>query len=271
MQPILFHIGAIPVRSYGLMMAVAFAVGIWIARRRALKQGLDPDVIIDLSFFIILAAILGSRLTYVIIHWPHFQGDPLSVLRIWDGGLTQYGGFVFGIVVGILFFIKRRIDPWLGADLVTPSLAMGVALGRVGCFLNGCCYGRPCDLPWAVSFPPDSAAGSVYGWTAVHPTQLYAVIAALAIFVIVLVIEPRKPFHGFLLWLFVLLMSIYRFLIDAVRHYEQVSIVYSGENFTFTSNQLLGSILILVSIGFLVYLSRKDRARRASVPAKATP
>ena len=126
-------------------------------------------------------------------------------------------------------------------------------------------------MPWAVSFPPDSAAGSVYGWTPVHPTQLYAVVAALAILVIVLVIEPRKPFHGFLLWFFVLLMSVYRFIIDAVRHYERISIVYSGENFTFTSNQLLGSILILVSIGFLVFLSSKDRARRASAPTQAAP
>ncbi len=264
MIPILFHLGRLPIRSYGVAMALAFAVGIWLARRRAKANGLDPDVIIDFAFFVILASIAGARAAYVIVHWTYFQLDPLAAFRIWDGGLTQYGGIAAGFLVGLIFFARRGIDPWRGADVVAPSLALGIAIGRVGCFLNGCCFGQACARPWAATFPPESVAGTQFPGVAVHPTQLYATIAALVILAVLLAVERRKPFEGFLTWLFVILLSVYRFLIDPIRYYEPMSMVRKGEGWHVSSNQAMGIVLVLIAAGFMAYLSRRARAAQRS-------
>lgn len=262
MRPILLEIGALPIRSYGVMMAVSFVVGIWLARRRARAHGLSPDLIIDLAFVVIIASILGARATYVAVHWQHFSLDLAGIPRIWDGGLTQYGGIVLGMVAGVLFFRRRGVDPWLGSDIATPSLALGIAIGRIGCFLNGCCFGKPCSLPWAVTFPPDSIAGHHFPGASIHPTQIYASLAALAIFFILLAVEKRKPFHGFLLGLFILLLSAARFAIDPIRYYEPMSMAIEIDRFQLSSNQLMGLALIGAAMLFMTYLSRKNRVRR---------
>jgi phosphatidylglycerol:prolipoprotein diacylglycerol transferase len=260
LHPVLFDLW-FPVRSYGLVMALAFIAGIVVARRRARAAGLEPDVIIDFAFFVILASIAGARAVHVIVQWEYYRGDPLSILRLWEGGLAQYGGIAAGVATGIAFFIRRRIDPWKGADVVTPSVALGVAIGRIGCFLNGCCYGKACDLPWAVTFHPDSIAGQHVHDVALHPTQIYESLAALAIFFVLLAVDRRKPFHGFTLWLFVILLAAYRFLIDPVRQYESVAMVVERAGLSLTSNQVIGLVLIAVSTAFLVAL--RGRARGA--------
>jgi phosphatidylglycerol:prolipoprotein diacylglycerol transferase len=264
MIPVLLELGPIPLRSYGLMMALAFALGIWFARRRARAAGINPDVIIDFAFVVIIASILGSRFAYVAGHWPQYVSEPIGVLRIWDGGLTQYGGFVAGIAAGLLFFRVKGIDPWRGADLVAPSLALGVALGRIGCFLNGCCFGKTCDLPWAVTFPEGSPAWDAFLGAPVHPTQLYAALAALGIFFVLLAVDRKKPYDGFLLWLFVILLAAYRFLIDPIRQYSWISMIRNTEKFSLTRNQVMGLVLIAVSLAFMFYLRKRDLKSRGA-------
>ncbi|MCD4690857.1 prolipoprotein diacylglyceryl transferase [bacterium] len=199
MHPILLHLGSLPIRSYGLMIALAFAISIWLARRRAPARGIDPDTIIDLSFFVIISSIAGARLTYVIVQWEHYAGNPLTALRIWDGGLALYGGILAGILCGLWFFRRRGINMWEGTDVMTPPLALGVGIGRIGCFLNGCCFGKPCSLPWAVAFPADSGAGSWFPGGPLHPTQVYESLAAFAPLAVLLVRARRRPLPGFLL------------------------------------------------------------------------
>jgi len=256
-HPILFHIGSLPIRSYGLMVALAFAGAIWLARRRAPARNVDPDAIIDLAFFVIIASIIGARITYVIVHWENYAGDPLRAFRIWDGGLALYGGMVLGMLCGLWFFRKRGIRPWVGADITAPSLALGIGIGRIGCFLNGCCFGRHCELPWAVTFPGVSGAGAWFPDVPLHPTQLYESAAAFAVMAILLLLDRKRRFPGFLLWTFMLLLSIYRFLIDPLRFYESTSMVVESTTFNLTSNQLIGIILAVVSVVFLLILSRR--------------
>jgi len=263
MIPILFHIGSLPIRSYGLMMAIAFLVGIWVTRRRAASRGINPDLVIDLAFVVIIASIAGARATFVAVHWDLFRLDPAGVFRLWDGGLALYGGIAAGVIAGLAFFRRRGVDPWLGADLTTPALAAGVAIGRLGCFLNGCCFGRPCDLPWAVAYHPDSNAAYVFGALRLHPTQIYESVAALGVLAVLLAVERRKPFDGFLLWLFVILLSAYRFMIDPLRYYEPMSMAVRGGAFPLTSNQVFGLILIAVSIVFMALLRRRAAAKRS--------
>ncbi len=257
MHPVLFHIGSLPIRSYGVMVAIAFAAAIWLARRRAPARGVDPDTIIDLSFFVIIASILGARLTYVIVHWEYYANDPLRALKVWDGGLALYGGLIAGILCGLLFFSRRRVDAWVGADIVAPSLALGIGLGRIGCFLNGCCFGQPCAVPWGVTFPPGSGAGTHYHEILIHPTQLYESAAAFAVLGLLLLLDRRRRFPGFLLWVFVLLLSLTRFLVDPLRYYESTSMAVESASLSLTSNQLIGLVLALVSVVALVLLSRR--------------
>jgi phosphatidylglycerol:prolipoprotein diacylglycerol transferase len=261
LRPILLQLGAFPVRSYGLLIAVAFMVGIWIARRRAAKNGYDPDIIIDLSVIVILVSIIGARLAYVFVRWEYYQHDILGILRIWEGGLALYGGMVAGALAGLWFFRRRGIDMWAGADLVAPSLAMGVAIGRIGCFLNGCCYGKVCEHPWGVVFSESSIAGMRYPGVHLHATQLYEALLGLVVFFVLLAVDRRKPFEGFLLWLFVILLSVYRFLIDPLRHYDTESIAFRSGALTLTNNQVFGIALVLLSVGFMVYLSRRAAVR----------
>ncbi len=262
MHPILLQLGSLSIRSYGVAMAVAFLVGILCARRRAAAAGLHPDLIIDLSFFVIVASVAGARGAYVLARWDWFGAHPSQILRIWDGGLALYGGVVLGIVTGLLFFRKRGVDVWQGADVVAPSLALGVAIGRIGCFFNGCCHGRPCELPWAVTFPPGSYADHVFHGAAVHPTQLYAALAALVFFFVLILVDRRKPFDGFLLWLFVILLTVYRFLIDPVRHYESLSFVIRTDGFSLTNNQAAGVAIVIVAVAFMFHVSHRSRDRQ---------
>lgn len=259
MRPVLFHIGSLPIRSYGLLIAVAFLLGIWLGRRRAARRGLDPDLIIDLSVVVILVAIAGARLAYVAVRWDYYFHDPLAILRIWEGGLAQYGGMIAGTLVGLWFFRKRGVDIWEGADILAPSLALGVAIGRIGCFLNGCCFGKACDLPWGVVFSRDSIAGMQFPGVHLHPTELYESLMAFIVFLVLLAVDRRRPFRGLLFWLFVTLLSAYRFLVDPIRHYESESIAVRLGGLALTNNQVVGLALMALSAVFLVRLSRAAR------------
>ncbi len=262
MHPILFHIGSFPIRSYGVAMAVAFLLGIVVARQRARRAGLNPDLIIDMAFFVIILSVLGARGAYVIARWDWFGSHLSQIPRVWDGGLALYGGVVLGVITGLIFFRVRHIDIWRGADVVAPSVALGVAIGRIGCFLNGCCFGQPCELPWAVSFPAGSYADVAYPGMTVHPTQLYASISAFVFFLILLAVDRRKPFDGFLLWLFVLMLAAYRFFADPFRHYESTSYIIRTSAISLTNNQATGIGLAVISIAFMLYLRSRNRASR---------
>jgi phosphatidylglycerol---prolipoprotein diacylglyceryl transferase len=258
MKPILFHVGSWPIRYYGVALAVAFVAGILLGRRRARTAGLDPDIIIDLAFYVIIASIAGARATYAVVHWEYFRHDLVGVLRLWDGGLAQYGGIAAGVVTGLVFFARRGLSPWRGADLLAPSVALGVAIGRIGCLLNGCCFGKPCDLPWAIRFPAGSIPSYEFPGSALHPTQIYESLAALAICGILLLVEKRKPFDGFLLWLMLLLLAVSRFVIDPLRYYEPTSMAGGA----LTTNQVIGIALIGAALAALVILGVRQRRAR---------
>jgi phosphatidylglycerol:prolipoprotein diacylglycerol transferase len=239
------------------MIAIAFLVGIWIARRRFRNSGLDPDIVIDFAVLVILSSVAGARAAYVLVRWDYFREAPLAVFRIWEGGLALYGGIVVGVIVGLAFLARRGIYIWRGADLMVPSVAMGIAIGRIGCFLNGCCFGEPCELPWAVTFGPGSIAGHELAGVHLHPTQIYESLIALVIFVVLLAVERRKPFEGFLFWLFVALLALSRFFIDPLRHYGTESILLRAGGLKLTNNQAVGVALLVLAFLAMLHLARR--------------
>ena len=152
MHPVLLKLGPLTVYTYGVFVASGFLAALACTMREARRKGLDAQVIPDLGLAVLLGAVVGARLLYVGINPGHFLEHPLDIFMIWKGGLVFSGGDVLGGVLGYLAMRRRGqpILPWLYA--VAPGLALGQAIGRLGCFFAGCCYGRPSDVPWAVTF-----------------------------------------------------------------------------------------------------------------------
>ena len=210
MRPILFQIWRIPVYSYGFSLAVAFILATVLAVREGRRRGIDPDRIIDLALYVCVAGILGARLLYVILELPAYIAEPANVIRLKDGGLSFFGGLFAAILVGIWFCRRSGIQTGVMADIAAPLVALGYSIVRVGCFLNGCCYGVESSVPWAMA----AHAGDP---TKRHPTQIYAAVLSLAIFFILLRGRGHKKFPGYLMFLYVGLYSISRFIVEIFR------------------------------------------------------
>jgi len=179
-QKIAFHIGSLPVHWYGLLVAVAFLAGLWTASRRALRAGIEPEKIMDLGPWLVLGTIVGSRVLYVIYFWrEQFAHQPLKeIFMVQKGGLVFYGGLVGAALATMTYLWIKKLPIWKFADALAPSIALGHVFGRLGCLMNGCCFGQPTDLPWAIRFPLDHETLG----RAVHPTQLYESLLNLGLY-----------------------------------------------------------------------------------------
>ncbi len=214
MHPICIQIGPITIYWYGVMVAAGFLVGAWIATRRAGAYGIEPQEIADLMIWLILGGIIGARLAYVGAHLPEFMLEPLEIIRIDHGGLIFYGGLVGAVGATILFTRRRNLPLWNVADVLAVPLPVGHAIGRVGCLLNGCCYGRPTTLPWAVPI-----AGACR-----HPSEAYLSLGNLAVAGFVFWQERRarsgkapRLRSGQLFWTYAAAYAVMRFVMEFFR------------------------------------------------------
>jgi phosphatidylglycerol:prolipoprotein diacylglycerol transferase len=268
MRSTLFHLGPIPVHAYGFMLMLGFAAGLALALRQAPRYRFDPEKLIDLTLFALVASIVGARLVYVLLDLPRNAGDyvkdPWLLFKTWKGGLAFHGGLGGGILA-MLFFCRRQEIPWRRlADALAPSVALGYAITRIGCFLNGCCHGRPTDLPWAVSFldplthqrtPPS------------HPTQIYSLLALLAACGLLLWLRDRRPFEGFLAVGFLALYSMERFLVEFLRADLPTQTVSARVTFTGLTQAQIASLIILAFSVWLGYFFAKHPLPKPLVPS----
>lgn len=244
------------------MLVLAFLVGMWLARGRARKAGIDALLMSRLFLLILMSAVVGSRLLYVVEHGAVYAADPWRIFRLAEGGLSMYGGVGLALAASALYARAVGVPFAVLADLCAPSIALGEALTRVGCFLNGCCFGMPSQLPWAVVFPPASAAGHSFPDVPLHPTQLYTAAWSLVVLATLLILERRKQHPGFLIGLFLVLQASGRFALELVRHHEPAAALVTLGTLPFTSYQLM-SLALLATGGLLV-------AARASEDAHGT-
>src|SRR5215510_13942275 len=207
-------------RSYGLMMAVAFVVGTFLGLREARRLSLDEDKVVNVILVTLVASVLGARMLYVLEHLPEFRREWTSALALWQGGLTLYGGIAAGTFAGLVAARRFQLPVWITADALTPAVALGTMFGRIGCFLNGCCYGRPTDLPWGVVFPHDSFAFLEFGDQPVHPSQLYNALAGLVLFLVFQLTRKRFKVPGVMFWTFIVAFALIRIPLDLTRAYE---------------------------------------------------
>ncbi len=282
MYPELFKIPLIDkgVPAYGTMLMTGFLLAVFLARRRAKSLGFEKAHIFDLGFFAVIGGIVGARFMHVLLHldfyfrWPQdigfFKWAGNSIWRViatWNGGLVFYGG-LGGAILALWIYARRRKIPLVDMlDFGVPGAAVGLAMTRIGCFLNGCCYGARSGVPWAVTFPPGShayaihnQAGAVVGYHdpfPVHPAQLYEMLAALGIFALLWLLYPRRRFAGQIAWSFGLLYSAWRFVNEFFR---ADSGPWRPELSPLTVFQYMS---ILLFIGFTIALIVAWRRRRA--------
>ena len=264
----------VPIRGYGMMLLLAAAAGTWLSIVRGRSQGFDADTILALGMEIFFWGIVGARLFYVIEYHEQFfpRGRSLlaglpAVFNIAAGGLVVFGSLPTAAVAAWRFATRRGLSLPRLADCIAPGLLLGLAIGRLGCFLNGCCYGGPCDLPWAVRFPPDSppwleqaARGLIEQladgrrpWSLpVHPAQLYAAIDAGLLAALAVAATPLARRPGEVFALVLTLHPISRLLLEAIRVDEPPAL-----GSPFSISQLISLVLLGLAAGLWWWLSRQ--------------
>lgn len=215
MYPILLEIGSLKLYSYGLFLALGFITAIWFTKQNARFYGISNQTVSDLFFAILVAAILGARVLYVIINLDDYKDNFLDVFKIWNGGLVFFGGFIAASLVAVFFCRIKKLEIWKTADILAPGLALGHSIGRFGCLFAGCCYGRTCDLPFAITFTNPTSLAPLN--MALHPTQLYMVGTNFILFIILLAIQKRKRFNGMVFLSYVMLYSVFRAVVECFR------------------------------------------------------
>ena len=261
MHPILFELGPITIYSYGVLLAAAYLLGLWMAARRARKAGLDANKVLDLGIWVIIAALVGAKALLFIVDFEHFTSSWDEFTTLLRSGGVFYGGLIAAILVCIYQLRKHRLALWPSADLFAPGIALGYMVGRLGCLMAGCCYGKPTDVAWAITFT-DPAANFNVGTplnVALHPTQLYESGAGLVIFLVLMFLERRPgSFPGRTFWSFAFLYSVLRFIIEFYRGDDRGLVLDM-----LSTSQFISVVLGPISLFMLWYLSR---ANRPSVP-----
>ncbi len=265
MHPILFEIpgvqfgswmiGPFPIRLYGLMIGVGFLLGIYLASRQAKKEGINPDRIMDLGIYLLLAAIIGSRLLHVLTTLPDYAANPWEVFAIWKGGLVFYGGVLAAVPVGIWYVRKHGLPVWKTADIIAPYAALGHAFGRLGCFFAGCCFGAPCDGPFCITFTDPHSLAPL--GVALYPTQLMEAGGEFLIFTALLLLRRYKKFDGQLFWLYILFYAVLRFILEFYRGDDIRGVYFGG---IVSTSQIIAICLFGCAAFLLWRLSRKKAA-----------
>jgi len=270
--PTILKFHGLELHSYGLLLAVAFLLGIQLFLSRGVKRGLPEEKLSTLALILLVLSIVGGRGLYVLTHWADYARDPAGVFRIWEGGLMLYGGYFLAIAGGIAYARRANLPVWRVADAAAPSMALGIGIGRIGCFLNGCCFGLPTHLPWGVRFPSGSYSTFAFPGEALHPSQLYLAAAGGALFVALLRMDRRQHFDGWLFWTYVACDAVLRFGIDFTRYYDSTSYLGAAWGLSFNVNQVLSGVLIVAAIVMLRKLRAVRTLSSAAVdPSIATP
>jgi len=266
LHPVLFEVFGVPVTAYGSALAVSFALGIALAMRRAGAAGLDPDVIPEAGLVALASSLVGARLLFALEQPELFAAPGRSWLdlvrplpREGMQGLSMSLGVVLAVVT-VLGWLRFRGQPVLrAADVMAPSVALGEAITRLGCFMNGCCHGVACDWPWAVRFPAGSFAQRALGDVAVHPTQLYTALVSAALFVGLIRLSRRGLAPGTVFFAFLLLWALARLALDTLRFYPDAVALWPGSHLPVARHHVFVALLACVGAAGLVWL------RRASV------
>ena len=256
MHPIAINFGNFAIHWYGIMVATGFLAGLWTASRRAPLAGIHGEKIFDLGPWLIIGTLVGARTLYVITFWKsEFAGQPLlNVVKIWEGGLVFYGGLIGATVAGVTAIRIKKLPLWKVADVLAPSVALGHAFGRIGCLLNGCCYGRVCTVPWGIHFP----AGHETYPNAVHPTEIYESLLNFGLYVALAQLFRRRKFDGQVFGVYLISYAIIRAFVEMFRGDYPANQIHFG----LTPAQMVSVPIFVIGVVLLIVLSRKPAVQK---------
>jgi phosphatidylglycerol:prolipoprotein diacylglycerol transferase len=255
MLPKLFQLGPVTIHSYGVLLATAFFVGIILAIRQAKKEGIKPDTILDLGLLIILSSLVGGKILEIAINYRYYFKNPKEIITSLRFGGVYYGGLILAVLISLLYLRWKKLALWQICDIFAPSIALGVAIGRWGCFFAGCCWGKPTTLPWGVTFT-NPYTHQIVGtplYVPLHPTQIYHSLTNFLIFIVLITMRKKKSFEGQLFWFYILLYSITRFFLEYLRD-DPRGFVFGG---ALSTSQFIGILATALALFMLLYLKRR--------------
>jgi phosphatidylglycerol:prolipoprotein diacylglycerol transferase len=255
MHPELFRIGPVIVHTYGALYALGILAAVALSDHLYRRRGGEPGVMVDMALPVVIGVFLGARAMFVLVEREYYIRNPLEILMVWKGGLVFYGGLIGGALAFIITTRVMKLELWDLADTVAPGVALGHALGRLGCFFAGSCYGRPTDVPWAVTYTnPNSLARDVLG-VPVHPTQLYSAAFLVILSAILVFIGSRSAFKGQVIASYGILYGVFRFFIEFLRGDPRGAIALTG--ITLSTSQAVSLLLVPASLGIYFYLKKR--------------
>ena len=290
MFPTLFELplpvaGPITIHTYGVLLVASFLIAIVVARRLAPREGIEPDMVVDIGVYIILAALLGAKVLLLVVDWEIYSrqfralvGEGggavgqalgfLGTLGAWIGALTQmglsllqaggvfYGGFIAAILATLWYVRRHQLSLWAVADIAAPAVAIGHGIGRLGCFAAGCCYGIATEMPWGVTFT-DTYSGSLVGVPLnipLHPTQIYEAATNLLLGAFLIWFYRRKQFDGQIFWSYVLAYAVLRFFHEFLRA-DPRGALFGG---ALSTSQFIAIVGATIALGMLARLKTKQ-------------
>ena len=242
MYPILLEIGPIKIYAYGFMIAMGICLSLFLIKRNIIRSSINANVMIDFVLSVLFFGIIGSRILFIVLNFENFRYDWMSVIKIWEGGLVFYGGVIFASIMLMILTSIKNIRFFTVSDALVPFLSLTQGFGRIGCFLNGCCWGKPTMVFWAVKFPFMSDF--------VHPVQLYESIFCFALFAYLIILYKKKVFQGQTTLYYFILYAMGRFFIEFYRG-DQASIL-----FFLTRSQIMSICIWCIGVALFIHMKK---------------
>ena len=260
MHPELFHIGSFALPTYGVLLALGVFAALFLLRKRAEKFGLSPDAVSDLGIWILLAGLVGAKVLLVIVEWPHFVSSWSGLMELLRSAGVFYGGLIGAIVATVVLIRQKGIPFWSLADAAAPCVALGQAIGRLGCFSAGCCWGKEAHVPWAVTFTNPAAERNVGVPLGVplHPTQLYEALG-VGLLCLLLILFERRRFSGETFSRYLVGYAVLRAVIETFRGDPRGALFHSA----LSTSQFIA--ILGVVAGIAIYVARRHQPRPATV------
>ncbi len=260
MYPKILDLGPLTIHTYGLLLALAFIAGIWLASRNAAKAKLNPDSIWNLGLIIIFSALVGAKLLLFVSDYAYYSQNPreiFSLATLRSSGV-YYGGLLLALVASAWYLHRSKLPSWRVADITAPGIALGQAIGRLGCLSAGCCYGKPTTMPWGITFTNPYSAENVGVPLNIplHPTQIYESVGAFLLFVYLMWRLGRKHFTGQIILEYLALYAALRFVIEFFRGDDDRGFMLHG---LLSTSQFIGIMTMLGSAVAFFYLRRRYR------------
>ena len=261
MHPIAFQLGPLTIHWYGVMIALAFLAGLWTATRRARRENISAERIADVTLWLMVGAIAGARFVYVTTYWrDEFADQPFrEVFMIQHGGLVFYGGFIGAAIAAFIYIRWKKMPLWKTLDVLAPSVAFGSVFGRIGCLLNGCCYGRHTDLPWGLTFTNPQAhelSGTPVG-VPLHPTEIYDALLNFGLYLFLAWLFRRKKFDGQIFATYLLCYAVTRSFVEYFRG-DYTKLHY---HLGLTPAQWISVPIFVAGLALAIVLSRREQKR----------